>query len=66
MIVRINGKEESLASGTTIARLVAEKKLMPERIVIEHNLRIIPRAQWATCTVAENDILEIISFVGGG
>ena len=66
MIIRINGKNESVSNGLTLARLVADKKLTPEKIVIEHNLRIIPREEWEALTVEENDSLEIISFVGGG
>ena len=66
MKVRINGAAHVVARAATLEDLVGERKLVPEKIVIEHNRRIIQRAAWAVTTLGDGDAVEIISFVGGG
>lgn len=67
MIVRINGKGEILSEKiANLKELVAHKELKAERIVIEHNQRIVPREEWQFIVIQENDTIEIVSFVGGG
>lgn len=66
MVIRINGKDEVVEKTVNLAGLVARKKLPPETIVIEHNRCIVPRDEWEKAAVRENDIVEIVSFVGGG
>lgn len=64
--VMLNGEPRAVAPHTTVAALVAELKLQPERLAIEYNLEILPRRAWAETTLAAGDRLEIVHFVGGG
>ncbi len=66
MIIKINGKDEPVEKKLNLADLVAAKKLSPEKIVMEYNLRIVPRDEWRNVILQENDHIEIVSFVGGG
>lgn len=66
MIIKINGKDESVEKEINLAELVAGKKLSPEKIVVEHNLRIVPKDEWQNIALREDDRIEIVSFVGGG
>jgi len=66
MNIKINGNPEAVEKITTIADLVAEKRLAPDRIVVEHNYRITSKEEWAGIALRENDNVEIVSFVGGG
>lgn len=66
MNIKINGNPESVGKITTMADLVTEKRLSPDRIVVEHNYRIAPKEEWPGITLRENDNVEIVSFVGGG
>lgn len=67
MLIRINGKPATMPdSKMTLEELVAGRGLSPERIVVELNLQIVPRAQWSLTIVQDNDQVEIVSFVGGG
>jgi len=67
MNVRINGKEEALSdSPITLQELVQNRGLIPERVVIEVNLEVIPREKWMTVSLRDDDRIEIVSFVGGG
>jgi sulfur carrier protein len=37
-----------------------------DRIAVELNLEIVPRAQWESVQLKDGDRLEIVHFVGGG
>ncbi|MCK4945363.1 MAG: sulfur carrier protein ThiS [Alphaproteobacteria bacterium] len=66
MCVRINGDNQPFASLTTVAALISLRKLRPETVVVEHNGVILARDKWTETAIKENDVLEILSFVGGG
>ena len=66
MLIKINGKDETIDKQKTLLGLIEEKGLDCERVVIEYNFRIIPKGQWQKIILGENDNLEIVSFVGGG
>jgi len=66
MVIKINGKDEMIEKKLNLAELVAAKKLSPEKIVIEYNLRIVPKDKWQNVILGESDHIEIVSFVGGG
>ncbi|MFA7440282.1 MAG: sulfur carrier protein ThiS [Sphingomonadaceae bacterium] len=62
----LNGEPRPAVPGSTIATLVAELGLEPERVAVERNLEIAPRSQWGELVLADGDKLEIVHFVGGG
>lgn len=66
MQIKINGKSETIEKKLTIAQLVCDRGFLPERIVVEHNLEIVPKDDWHRIVLDDDDNLEIISFVGGG
>ena len=64
--VRINGEERRVASGISIAALIAELGLDTKRVAIERNLEIVPRSTFDQVQVEDGDQYEIVHFVGGG
>lgn len=62
----INGDERTFSSPLTLARLVEELGMKPDRVAIELNRNLVPRQQWPETSLAEGDRLEIVHFVGGG
>ncbi len=66
MNVTINGESREVSEGLTVAALLSHLGLAPERVAIERNLEILPRAQWETTRVQPGDRYEIVHFVGGG
>jgi len=61
----VNG-EPRRSSAATIAALVRELELKPEKVAIERNGIIIPRSTLGEAPLADGDVLEIVTFVGGG
>lgn len=66
MNIIVNGKQKEIARASTLISLVRELELNPEAIVAEHNGRIVPREEYDSLALVENDTLELIRFVGGG
>ncbi len=63
--ITLNGAPHRSAAAT-IAELVRELDLAPEKVAVERNGAIVPRSTLAEAPLAEGDILEIVHFVGGG
>ncbi|MCQ9205029.1 MAG: sulfur carrier protein ThiS [Omnitrophica bacterium] len=66
MEVKINGKSQNISEDITLSELIAQKGLNFQRIVIEHNLKIIKKEDLAQVKIKEKDNIEIVSFLGGG
>jgi thiazole synthase len=64
--ITLNGEPRQVGAGLSIADLVIELGLDPAKVAVEHNLEIAPRSTLAQTQIDENDILEIVHFVGGG
>lgn len=66
MVIRVNGKEEQVRMGSTLEDLVMQMGLRADRIVLEHNSDLVPPEEWRSTAIKYDDVIEIISFVGGG
>ena len=64
-MVKINGKQEDVA-GKTIAEYLDAANYRAERIVVEPNLEIVPKTDYAAAVLQDGDEVEIVSFMGGG
>jgi len=62
----INGETQVLNPPLTLAGLVEQLQMKPDRVAIELNRHIVARDQWSKTSLAEGDRLEIVHFVGGG
>ena len=55
-----------LASPAQLQDLIADLGLKGDRVAVEHNGKIVPRAEWSGTPLRDGDRLEIVHFVGGG
>lgn len=62
----VNGEARQIAAGSRIADLVRELGLDGRKIAVERNLEIVARSRYGTDTLAQDDRIEIVAFVGGG
>jgi thiazole synthase len=63
--ITLNGAPHRSAAAT-IADLVRELELLPEKVAVERNGEIVPRSTLGEAMLGEGDVLEIVHFVGGG
>ena len=66
MNLTVNGQPKTVHDGTTVAELLEQLKVQPERVVVEINLKILKRHEHAQTVVCERDQIEIVQVVGGG
>lgn len=64
--ILLNGEPREIPTGLTVAGLIEGLKLQADRVAVERNLEMIPRAKWEETTLEAGDRLEIVHFVGGG
>ncbi len=64
-MVKINGEELNTA-GRTVAQYLNENGYDIKRVAVELNGDILPKSQYESTVLQDNDSVEIVSFVGGG
>ena len=65
MRLKVNGENRETKS-RTLLQLLEELDVMPERVAVEVNLKVIKRADFVNYKLNEGDVVEIVYFVGGG
>ena len=65
MNIKVNGTEREITDGLTVAQLIAQHNLAPEKVAVELNRRLIRIERYDT-TLKDGDEIEIVTFVGGG
>jgi len=64
-MARINGNEEEVR-GITISQLLEQKGYEQRVVVVEINENIVPKSTYDSHVIQNDDVVEIVSFVGGG
>lgn len=64
--INVNGNEKEVTANSTVENLVKELEITGTMFVIEQNLKIVQKEDYATTLVKENDSFEIVGFFGGG
>lgn len=65
--VTVNGERRALPAGVTVAGLLALHGLDPRLVVVERNREILrERAAFGSLALADDDVVELVHFVGGG
>ena len=65
MHITVNGERLEVADETTVRQLTARFQMVPEKVAIERNRRLVRAGQYDDM-LADGDQVEIVTFVGGG
>ena len=66
MKIILNGVEKTIREPLTVAELLADLAIDEGRVVVERNLHIVPRDEFARTNLEEGDHLELLNLVSGG
>ena len=66
MQITVNGENREFSTGTSLSELLKSIDLDERYVAVELNRKIVPRTQFSEKLLMENDIIEIVTFVGGG
>jgi thiazole synthase len=64
--ITLNGEPRDVTAPLTVAELVRQLGLEPKHVAVERNKQLVTRAQQAETPVVADDILEVVTLVGGG
>jgi len=64
--IKINGEEKEVATEITVKNLLEEMQLNSPLFVVEKNMQILPKEEYASTKVSDGDVYEIVGFFGGG
>lgn len=66
MKVTINGTVKELTNSSLLSDIVTQFCKESKHIITEVNGQIIPSNNWKNTTIKNNDVIELVAFVGGG
>ena len=64
--IQLNGKKVVIKSNYSILDLLKKYKLANKKVAIEHNGIIVPKTSYKKKYLKNNDLVEIVHFIGGG
>ena len=66
MNIVVNGNSIDVPRACTVVQLLGQLDIDDRHVAIELNREILPHEDHTSRCLAENDSLEIVTFVGGG
>lgn len=66
MNVKINGENHTFNDDITLENIIKELNITINSIVAEVNGQVITKEKFSNTVIKDNDIIELIKFVGGG
>jgi thiamine biosynthesis protein ThiS len=66
MKIVVNGNSQDFKGTETLGQLLKELDIVPERVAVMVNDRIIPKAGRNEFGLNEGDRIEVLTFIGGG
>jgi thiamine biosynthesis protein ThiS len=65
-MIKVNGQDKPIDEGTTLAQLIQQHKLTPQKVAVELNRRLVRTEKYNETVLKAGDEVEIVTFVGGG
>ena len=65
-MIRVNGQEKPLDAELLLSDFLEQEGYLRARIAVELSGEIIPGSQYGKMRLKDGDVLEVVSFVGGG
>ncbi len=64
--IKVNGKIKTIINQLTIAKLIKNLKIPLNKVAIEINKEIVNKKKINRIKLKNNDVIEIVHFIGGG
>jgi sulfur carrier protein len=62
----VNGEARAVLAGTTVVKLLEVLGVQPGQAAVERNGQVLPRARHGETALEAGDLIEVVTFVGGG
>ena len=64
-MVKVNGEMLDM-NGKTVSELLDSMDISSQRVAVELNEEIVPKAEYSSAVLKDGDSVEVVRFVGGG
>tara|TARA_B100000767_G_scaffold30826_1_gene26466 strand:+ start:195 stop:413 length:219 start_codon:yes stop_codon:yes gene_type:complete len=64
--IKVNGKNKTIDKGSSLHELVEGLKIPIKKVAIEFNKEIANKKKIKKIKLQNNDVVEIVHFIGGG
>jgi thiamine biosynthesis protein ThiS len=62
----INGEIREMPGPATVAELLQRLSLRSDQVAVERNKRLVRASDHASTALADGDVIEVVTFFGGG
>ena len=66
MNITVNGEKRTIEANSNLAQLLQALDLQGKRIAVEVNRDIVPRSEYDSFILSDDDQVEIVNAIGGG
>lgn len=64
--MKINGVQKECPTNLTVSEMLVQEGFVKERVAVELNAEIVAKDVYDTTVLKEDDVIEVVSFMGGG
>ena len=64
--IKVNGKITTIVDKLTLAELIKDLKIPLKKVAIELNKEIVNKKRIKKIEFKNNDVIEVVHFIGGG
>ena len=64
--IQLNGERAEFLNNFTIQELLTKLSIDKKKVAVELNGAVVPKQEYAFIKFANKDVVEIVTFIGGG
>lgn len=64
--MKINGVQKECPANLTVSEMLVQEGFVKERVAVELNAEILAKDVYDTTVLKDDDVIEVVSFMGGG
>ncbi len=64
--MKINGEQKEYPAGLSISEMLIREGFVKERVAVELNAEIVAKESYDAAILKDEDVVEVVSFMGGG
>jgi sulfur carrier protein len=64
--IQLNGQIYKFETSLSIEQLLNKLSINKKKVAVELNKSVVPKQKYSSIKIANQDVVEIVTFIGGG
>ena len=64
--IQLNGQIHKFETSLSIEQLLNKLSINKKKVAVELNKSVVPKQKYSNIKIANQDVVEIVTFIGGG